>query len=70
MNRREVLLVLAAAGLAGAAWRYWPEDGVLNPCLDAPLPRELRDHPLVLSAWIWMSDHKGLAYPVLSCSHA
>lgn len=39
---------LAAAGLAG--WRFWPEQGVLNPCL-GPLPPELATHPLVREAW-------------------
>jgi predicted TIM-barrel fold metal-dependent hydrolase len=51
MNRREVLLVLAAVGLAGAGFRYWPEDGFRNPCPDEPLPQALLDHPLLLSAW-------------------
>lgn len=33
-NRRRSLLLasLAAAGLAAAAWRYWPERGFANPC--------------------------------------
>ena len=39
---------LAAAGLAG--WRFWPEQGLLNPCL-GPLPPELATHPLVRAAW-------------------
>ena len=38
-------------GLAGlAAWRYWPEHGLLNPCL-AALPHEVADHELVQAAW-------------------
>jgi mannonate dehydratase len=51
LKRRHLLLGLAAAGLTGAAYRYWPEDGFSNPCLAEPLPQALRDHPLVLSAW-------------------
>jgi mannonate dehydratase len=39
---------MAAAGLA--AWRLWPEQGVLNPCL-GPLPPALATHPLVREAW-------------------
>jgi len=39
---------LGAAGLAG--WRFWPEQGLLNPCL-GPLPPELAAHPLVRDAW-------------------
>jgi len=51
MNRREVLLVLATVGFAGAGFRYWPEDGFRNPCPDEPLPQALLDHPLLQSAW-------------------
>ena len=38
----------AAGGLA--AWRYWPEQGLWNPCL-AQLPSRLATHELVESAW-------------------
>jgi len=39
------------AGLAGlAAHRYWPEQGLWNPCL-AALPEELAEHPLARAAW-------------------
>ena len=53
MNRRRFLIAtgLAGVGLAGAgAWRFWPEQGIINPCL-AALPRELAEHPLVRGAW-------------------
>ena len=53
MNRRRFLYGAAgiAAGAAGfAAWRYWPEQGLWNPCL-ARLPRRLEEHELVQSAW-------------------
>jgi uncharacterized protein len=33
-----------------AAWRYWPEQGLWNPC-HARLPRALADHELVRAAW-------------------
>lgn len=42
---------LGAVGLAAAAWRYWPEDGIRNPCPGGPVPGDLLDHPLVQSAW-------------------
>ncbi len=35
-------------GLTGC--RYWPSEGVLNPCLSG-LPPELKNHDLVQSAW-------------------
>jgi hypothetical protein len=42
---------LGVAGLAGLAARYfWPEQGLLNPCLPA-LPPELAGHRLVSAAW-------------------
>ena len=41
----------AAAGAGGlAAWWHWPEQGFWNPCR-VRLPRELREHDLVLAAW-------------------
>jgi len=40
---------VAGAG-ALAAWRFWPEQGVWNPCL-ARLPRRLAEHDLVRSVW-------------------
>jgi mannonate dehydratase len=33
-----------------AAWRFWPEQGIWNPCL-ARLPRRLAGHELVQAAW-------------------
>ena len=51
MTRRRLLLGLAALGAAGLTYRYWPEDGISNPCPHEPLPRSLLDHPLVQSAW-------------------
>jgi mannonate dehydratase len=55
MNRnRRRWLVAGLAGVAGyGAWhlrRFWPQDGVINPCL-GPLPPELASHPLVKEAW-------------------
>lgn len=42
---------MAAAAAGGfAAWRYWPEQGLWNPC-HARLPRHLADHDLVRAAW-------------------
>lgn len=52
LKRRNFLLggsALAGAG-ALAAWKYWPEQGLWNPCL-AGLPRRLAQHELVQAAW-------------------
>ena len=51
MKRRHFLLGFATLGLAGAGFRYWPEDGIWNPCPGQPIPQALLDHPLVQSAW-------------------
>jgi mannonate dehydratase len=39
-----------SAGLAAAASRYWPSEGIWNPCRGA-LPQRLAAHPLVTEAW-------------------
>ena len=52
-TRRKVILgTLGAAGAlaAAAAWRYWPEHGVFNPCRRG-LPDALARHELVVQAW-------------------
>jgi predicted TIM-barrel fold metal-dependent hydrolase len=41
---------LGALGLAAAAWRHWPEQGLANPCR-AALPPELARHEVVRAAW-------------------
>ena len=48
MQRRRFLGMCAAGVLAGCDFSL--QHGVFNPC-GAPLPPELRDHPLVLAAW-------------------
>jgi mannonate dehydratase len=53
LKRRNFILGAAAlaAGAAGlAAWRYWPEQGLWNPCR-ARMPRRLAEHELVAGAW-------------------
>jgi mannonate dehydratase len=51
MNRRTFLTSLGAAGAGAAAWRFWPEDGLVNPCAEQALPDSLADHPLLQAAW-------------------
>jgi predicted TIM-barrel fold metal-dependent hydrolase len=50
-TRRRILYTgcVAALGAAGA-WRYWPEQGIVNPCR-AALPPHLANHELVQAAW-------------------
>ena len=52
MNRRGLFLGGAALAGAGAlaAWRWWPAQGLWNPCL-AGLPQRLAGHELVKAAW-------------------
>ncbi|MFQ5993841.1 MAG: amidohydrolase family protein [Acidiferrobacterales bacterium] len=54
MNRRLFLSTLGAGGLGVAGWtgwRYWPDQGVWNPCLGGPLPSRLAEHELIRAAW-------------------
>lgn len=51
MKRRYFLSTLALSGLGYAAYRYWPDDGFLNPCESSRLPDSLASHPLVTAAW-------------------
>jgi mannonate dehydratase len=52
MDRRRFLSLGVAAAAAGglAAWRFWPDQGLINPC-QASLPVELANHELVAAAW-------------------
>ena len=50
-DRRRFLALLGAGTLAAVAYRYWPDEGLANPCLDGPLPPDLARHPLVQAAW-------------------
>jgi mannonate dehydratase len=58
-NRRRWLAAgLAGVGLVGAAaWRLWPDEGLINPCL-GPLPPDLADHPLVREAWAGLDPER------------
>ncbi len=49
MRRRIFLGSLGA--IAAAGWYYWPEDGITNPCLGAPLSDALADNDLIAAAW-------------------
>jgi mannonate dehydratase len=51
LNRRKAILGLAGLGVAGMAYRYWPEDGFINPCPVEPIPGSLLEHDLIQAAW-------------------
>ena len=54
MKRRTFLSLTAsavAAGVAGLGYRYWPDEGLLNPCLEGTTPDALLNHELVQRAW-------------------
>lgn len=50
-GRRKFIAALGIGGLAAAGWRYWPDGGLWNACLDGPLPGHLAQHDLVQAAW-------------------
>lgn len=50
-DRRRFLALLGGGTLAAVAYRFWPDEGLVNPCLDGPLPSELARHPLLQAAW-------------------
>lgn len=53
MNRRQFILGLGAVGassLAYAGYKFWPEQGLINPCLSV-LPDEILDNRLIQQIW-------------------
>lgn len=49
MNRRLFISTLGA--LAVTSCKYWPDEGLWNPCLPGPPPRRLVKHELLQAAW-------------------
>lgn len=52
MKRRGFLITTSALAAAGglAGWRYWPEQGLTNPCL-SELPAQIAQSELVRATW-------------------
>ena len=53
MDRRQFLYRLGLLGLSGmgyAGLKFWPEQGLLNPCLNK-LPNAIQQHPLMQQVW-------------------
>ena len=52
MKRRTLLKLLGVGGVGAAtAAVFWPDEGVLNPCLSEATPADLLNHAVVLAAW-------------------
>lgn len=51
MSRRKFLYLGAGVAAGAAAWYYWPDEGIWNPCLTGALPRALAEHEVVRAAW-------------------
>lgn len=52
MKRRTVLKLLGAGGVGAAtAAFFWPDEGILNPCLADATPAHLLNHEIVKAAW-------------------
>lgn len=51
MSRRKFLYLGAGVAAGTAAWYYWPDEGIWNPCLTGALPRALAEHEVVRAAW-------------------
>jgi len=56
MKRRHCLKLLTGgslltAGLGIAGFRFWPDEGIWNPCLPGDLPDSLANHELLQEAW-------------------
>jgi len=58
MKRRQVLFGALALGAGFAAWKIWPEEGLLNECRPLPLPTHLANHDMVTSAWAGIDASK------------
>lgn len=53
MKRRQFLRSVGVFGLAAGGvggWRYWPDQGLMNPCM-ASLPEAVMRHPLMQQVW-------------------
>lgn len=58
MKRRQLLLTAMGLGAGLAAWKYWPEEGLLNSCLPLPLPERFANHEIVQAAWAGLDTAK------------
>lgn len=51
MKRRAFLGMLGLSALSTGCVRWWPDDGLWNPCPTTVLPPHLAQHPLLRAAW-------------------
>ena len=55
LKRRTLLAALGASATAG--WYFWPEDGLVNPCLGATLPANSAANDIITAAWDGIDGH-------------
>ncbi len=58
MNRRAFIKLAVAGAASAATYSAWPDDGLFNPCLGAPLPPDLANHELLAAAWDGLDAHQ------------
>ena len=51
MKRRGLLLATLGLGSAAAAWQFWPDEGLWNPCRPLPRAEDVANRELVREAW-------------------
>ena len=51
LSRRQILSLGGVFALGYGTVRWWPDDGIFNPCLIEELPQSLRQNELVQAAW-------------------
>ena len=51
ISRRQFLIGLGAASLGACTHKFWPDEGIWNPCLSTGLPEHLANHAVLAEAW-------------------
>ncbi len=64
MDRRHFLYLAGLSSLSVMGFRFWPDEGIWNPCPYVAMPEFLRQHELLDAAW------EGLTPDLVWDSHA
>ncbi len=51
MKRRTFIKLVSLGAVAGTGFYFYPDEGILNPCMDTALPKRLLEHDVVKQAW-------------------